>query len=109
MRNLKEKIQTAAKEIQRSLLMTVKDKKYWLAQLPTLPDFAIDSLLKSLEGKNKTIDQYMSAALAGDNGHQYLNQFKSKKEKILQRAFQIEEKAEGETAEEQLKKQIENI
>jgi len=93
---LRQKLQ---EELQRSILLEDAEKAYWLSQLPELPRLSIENLLKTLIPKNQVADMYIQTALSQDKQQEHLKSLQPKVKKIIQQAYQVEEKTEVKTAE----------
>lgn len=96
-------------EIARSILMKEEDKMFWLEQANTLPAALLDKVVEALKEHNSRVDEYLDAALKEDKDHKYLAELKDKIMKIKAAAFAMDEKGEKSGAEENLKKELENL
>lgn len=96
-------------ELNRCLLLKSEDKKFWLDHITLLPDKSLENVLKAIKKKNSIVDEYIDAAFADDPEHNYLAELKSKIKKIKEKAFEMDESKEKESAEEILRKKLENL
>ncbi len=82
------------KEISRSILLTEKEKTFWLARLPSLPRTLMGIVLKMIRGRNKIVDRYIETALAGKDGRNAMADLKIRIVAIKRHAWEMEEAAE---------------
>ena len=92
-----------SKEIQRSILLSDKEKKYWLGLVPTMPNVMANIVFKIIRKKNALTDRYIETAMAGEPKINHLIELKAKIEKIKKRAFKMDEQAGQGKAEDILK------
>lgn len=104
MNERKKHEQKLREEMERCMLLSAEDKKFWLDHVDSLPDHVLENVLQAVQEKNSKIDEYMAAALVEDKDHKYLSELKAKIKKIKDKAFAIAEKGEKESAEEILKR-----
>lgn len=93
----------------RCILIAEEDKKFWIDHAASLPNALLDTVIGIVKQRNKQIDEYLEAALADDPDHKYLSELKEKIKQIKEKAFAMEEGGEKESAEEILKKQLEDL
>jgi len=105
----KQKEEQLALSLTRCLVISDEDRKFWLGQIPTLPEAMMDKVFQSVESKNAVMDKYLEAALAEDKDHKYLTELKEKIKNIKEKAFAMEEAGQKGGAEATLEEQLKNI
>jgi hypothetical protein len=109
MANREQKEQKLREAVKRSILLSPEDKKFWIDHAAMLPNPVLDDVYKLIQSKNEVVDNYLMAALEKDKEHKYLLELKQKIQNIKQKAFEMEEEATHENAEDILKKELDNL
>ena len=104
-----QKEQHLRDEMSRCILLSEEDKKFWIDHAAALPSALLDKVITVVESKNKQVDTYLEATLEDDPDHKYLSELKADIKRIKEKAFSMEEGEEKESAEDTLKKQLENL
>jgi hypothetical protein len=81
-------------EIRRSILLTGKEKKYWIDLIPSMPKVMAEMVFRMVKGKNAVTDRYIEAALERGAGKDFQEKLKARVEKIKKRAREMDEAAE---------------
>ena len=101
---LREKLRA---ELEKSILLDESDRDYWLKALPDLPEESVRAVLKDISGADKQVDKYLMAALEADP--KIISKLKSKTNIIKKTAFEIDRKAESQSAETDLADKLNQI
>lgn len=88
-----------AKEIRRSILLSEKDKNYWIGLIPSMPDVLVGIVYGMIRQKNDITDHYIEIAMAGKSGKKYLIELKTNIVNIKKRALEMDENAAQENNE----------
>ena len=97
------------KNLQKSILLSTKEKEYWKTILPELPPIIIQLIGERLKNSNIKIDQFIKLALTEDSNHQLLSELKTIIQKTIRNIHSTKEYFEKEEAEQQIEKQIKNL
>lgn len=93
-------------EIEKSLLLSIEDKKFWLENAGKLSKFALQQIYDQVHEKNKLVEIYIKTALADDTDQVYLKELKDKVKKLKKNTLKIAEKEEEPEAEKFLKEKL---
>lgn len=96
-------------ELFRCILLTEEDKTFWSENASSLPQVVLDNVLRIVQEKNKTVDEYVAAALAEDKDHRYLAELKAKIQQIKKKVFELEEGEKKEDLEKMLEEQLKDV
>lgn len=105
----KNKERVLLEAIKMSILMSDEEKSFWTGNIPTLPDSILDEVLKAVNGSNKTVESYITAAIESDPDINYLAEIKTKVNKARKKAVAIDEEESKKDLDEDLEKQIQNL
>lgn len=86
----KQKIESLKKEVSRSILLSKKDRDYWLNHAQSIPEPILTKFLKELKQNNDLMETYLKKAL--DEDPTLLDKMKQKIIKIKKRALELQEK-----------------
>jgi len=109
MKDRKTAIESLRTELARCILLEEEEKKFWIDHASSLPSIVLENVCKIISDKNKIMDVFLMEALQNDPDHIYLSNLKAKILEIKKKAFEIEQASSEQTAEEILKKQLENL
>ncbi len=96
-------------ELQKCLLLSDKDKSYWIKQSGTLPPIILRLLFQKVWEVNRRVDLYLKTALKNDSDFKLGKQLKSLVKKLQTDVFLIEESNRKELEEADLENLIKNI
>ena len=95
--------------IAHCILLSIKEKKEWLAKTNSLPDVLLEKTIAALEEKNRITDTYIKAALKDDKNQEHLKGIKKKVKEIYRKTAEMDKKISQEQAETLLSQQIKNL
>jgi hypothetical protein len=101
---LKSELRT---ELEKCVILPREEKEYWLSMLEKLPLQSIRNVLKIVKEKNEIVEKGLQAA--ADTEQKSLAELKSMIKKVKEGAFELEHKAEGKSAEEELDTMLKQV
>jgi len=99
MTSRKQKEKLLQQELVHSLLLSQKQKDFWLSKMIGLPEKVLDRILDFLKIKNNIINNYIDTVLQNDQAHLYLSELATILKLAKNEAFMIDESKEKEAAE----------
>jgi hypothetical protein len=94
-------------ELEKSILLDEADREYWLNAIRKLPEESVPAVLKDILESNNMVEKYLLAALEADP--KIIDKLKSKTRQIQNKAFEIDQTAESQNAENDLDDQLKQI
>ncbi len=93
------KIQRLRGELEKSIVISDAQKKFWSETGPAMSPVALDCLLNDIVEANRYVNECINAALKNDPESTYSSMLKNQEKKIRSEAYRIEEQAEKPDAE----------
>ena len=95
--------------LQQCWYLPEDEKKFWIENVKTLPDHTLNNVIAEVSRSNQIMSKSINAALENNPKNSYLKEIKSKIQKFKQTAFDIEEGAPREKAENELEQKLKEI
>lgn len=105
----KEQLQKNATDyINQSLLLTSKEKQFWLKKLHSMPPSMLSHLITLFKRTNTLMENYLRAAVTHDPEH-YLQELKQQWQKMSTAITKYTQQQDSNNAEKQLEENIQNL
>ncbi len=104
--NLIQKLKNA---LGKNILLSEKDKQFWLANAEKLPALLVESICAVVEEKNALMKKYIRAALKSDKEHALFAELKQKIKTIKKKSLQLAEKEQSPDADAMLRANLNKL